>query len=183
MSKNNIISGVQGIDQGDDSQITYGHYQRNNTQKNITGLAPRNQPIDTYEADEQVFCQPADKKLAEELFNKWNQALQTGSAKQVASLYAEDAVLLPTVSNVPRTSTKEIEDYFEHFLKKKPYGIIKQSNIKKGCNKLTDAGIYDFEVIVDGQKSVIPARYTFVYEYRNNVWKIVHHHSSMMPEK
>lgn len=177
------VSGSRGIDQLDDAQISYGHYQRNNVKKQITGRAAHNQPIDTADAVETVVCQPADKKLAEELFNKWNQALQTGDAKQVAALYAEDGVLLPTVSNVPRTTTAEIEDYFKHFLEKKPYGIIKQRNIKKGCNKLTDAGIYDFEVEADGKKSVVPARYTFVYEYRNNQWKIVHHHSSMMPEK
>ncbi|KUJ71174.1 SgcJ/EcaC family oxidoreductase [Thiomicrospira sp. WB1] len=183
MTRKITISGSRGIDQGDDTQISFGHYQRNNARKQITGRAAHNQPIDTQQANEQVVCQPADKKLAEELFHKWNQALQTGSAKQVAALYAHDAVLLPTVSNVPRTTTREIEDYFEHFLEKKPYGIVKQRNIKKGCNKLTDAGIYDFEVEADGQKSVVPARYTFVYEYRDHQWKIVHHHSSMMPEK
>ena len=183
MNKNINVSGSIGIDQGIDTRVSFGHYQRNNAQKSITGRAAHNQPIDTVQANEQVICQPADKKLAEDLFNKWNDALQTGSAKNVAALYADDAVLLPTVSNVPRTTTAEIEDYFHHFLEKKPFGIIKQRNIKKGCNKITDAGIYDFEVESDGQKSVVPARYTFVYEYRNNQWKIVHHHSSMMPEK
>lgn len=183
MNSKITISGSQGIDQGLDTQISYGHYQRNNPKKTITGRAAHNQPVDTPDANESVVCQPADKKLAEDLFDKWNQALQTGNAKNVADLYAEDAILLPTVSNVPRTTPSEIEDYFKHFLEKKPYGIVKQRNIKKGCNKLTDAGIYDFEVEADGKKSVVPARYTFVYEYRNNQWKILHHHSSMMPEK
>jgi len=52
----------------------------------------------------------------------------------------------------------------------------------KGCNKITDAGVYDFEMESDGKKETVPALYTFVYEYRNNQWKIVHHHSSVMPE-
>jgi len=84
---------------------------------------------------------------------------------------------------LPRTSPAEIEDYFNHFLEKKPFGTVKQRNIKQGCNKLTDAGIYDFEVTANGKKEIVPARYTFVYEYRNNAWKIIHHHSSMMPEQ
>lgn len=176
------ISGTVGIDQGNDEGISYGHYQRNSAQQVITGRAAHNLAIDTASDHETVVCQPATKKLVEELFDTWNNALQTGDAKKVAALYAEDAVLLPTVSNLPRTSPAEIEDYFDHFLQKKPYGIIKQRNIKQGCNKLTDAGIYDFEVISDGKKTVVPARYTFVYEYRNNEWKIIHHHSSMMPE-
>jgi len=176
------ISGTTGIDQSIENTVSFGHYQRNNAEQQITGRAAHNLPIDTASASESVVCQPATKKLAEELFNKWNDALQTGSAKKVTELYAEDAVLLPTVSNLPRTTPAEIEDYFNHFLEKKPFGIIKQRNIKQGCNKLTDAGVYDFEVTSNGKKEIVPARYTFVYEYRNNVWKIVHHHSSMMPE-
>jgi len=183
MSKNSYqISGTTGIDQGIEEAISFGHYQRNNAEQHITGRAAHNLPIDTASASESVVCQPATKQLAEELFKKWNDALQTGSAKNVTALYAEDAILLPTVSNLPRTTPAEIEDYFNHFLEKKPFGIIKDRNIKQGCNKLTDAGVYDFEVISNGKKEVVPARYTFVYEYRNNVWKIVHHHSSMMPE-
>ena len=183
MSKKSYqISGTVGIDQSIENALTFGHYQRNNANTQITGRAAHNQPIDTVSSTETAVCQPATKKMAEELFKKWNDALQTGSAKAVAALYAEDAILLPTVSNLPRTTTAEIEDYFHHFLEKKPYGIVKERNIKQGCNKLTDAGIYDFEVISNGKKEVVPARYTFVYEYRNNEWKIVHHHSSMMPE-
>lgn len=183
MNKKVAISGSLGIEQDAGNRVTFGHYQRNNMQQRVVGHALQDQPVDTATANEKTFCQPADQKLVEDLFNKWNQALQTYDAGKVAELYADDAVLLPTVSNVPRTSKAEIKDYFEHFLEKKPFGIIKQRNIKKGCNKITDAGIYDFEVEADGRKSVVPARYTFVYEYRNNEWKIVHHHSSMMPEK
>lgn len=180
-NKSYQISGTTGIDQSIENTISFGHYQRNADQQ-ITGRAAHNSPIDTASSSESVTCQPATKKLAEELFRKWNDALQTGSAKNVTNLYAEDAILLPTVSNLPRTTPAEIEDYFNHFLEKKPFGIVKQRNIKQGCNKLTDAGVYDFEVTSNGKKEVVPARYTFVYEYRNNVWKIVHHHSSMMPE-
>lgn len=180
-NKSYQISGTTGIDQSIENTISFGHYQRNADQQ-ITGRAAHNSPIDTASSSESVTCQPATKKLAEELFKKWNDALQTGSAKNVTNLYAEDAILLPTVSNLPRTTPAEIEDYFNHFLEKKPFGIVKQRNIKQGCNKLTDAGVYDFEVTSNGKKEVVPARYTFVYEYRNNVWKIVHHHSSMMPE-
>jgi uncharacterized protein (TIGR02246 family) len=176
------ISGTVGIDQSIEEGLSFGHLQRNSVNQVVTGRAVYNAPIDTEKAVETAVCQPATKKLAEDLFNKWNAALQTGNAKNVAALYAEDAVLLPTVSNLPRTTPAEIEDYFNHFLEKKPYGIIKQRNIKQGCNKLTDAGIYDFEVTANGKKEIVPARYTFVYEYRNSEWKIVHHHSSMMPE-
>ncbi len=126
-------------------------------------------------------CAPATRLLAEQLFEGWNRALQTGDAEKVALRYADDAVLLPTVSNVPRTGHDEIRDYFEHFLEKNPVGFVDTRNVKLGCNKLTDAGTYTFRV-TDGEETVdVPARYTFVYEHRNGRWVIVHHHSSLMP--
>ncbi|WP_019626629.1 SgcJ/EcaC family oxidoreductase [Thioalkalivibrio sp. ALJT] len=146
-----------------------------------TGGDPNFGAIDTPVNESCVVCAPATRRLAEELFDAWNDALQTGDAYRVTALYAEDAVLLPTVSNVPRTSHAEIQDYFEHFLEKKPFGTINSRNVKLGCNKLTDAGTYTFRVTDGGETKEVPARYTFVYENRDGAWKIVHHHSSMMP--
>ncbi|WP_019594308.1 SgcJ/EcaC family oxidoreductase [Thioalkalivibrio sp. ALM2T] len=146
-----------------------------------TGGDPRFGAIDTPANESCVVCAPATRRLAEELFEGWNAALQTGDARKVAERYAEDAVLLPTVSNVPRTTHAEIQDYFEHFLEKKPHGTINTRNVKLGCNKLTDAGTYTFRVTDGGETKDVPARYTFVYENRDGGWKIVHHHSSMMP--
>mgnify|MGYP006283367143 FL=1 len=138
-------------------------------------------PIDVPANESCTVCAPATLQLAKDLFERWNDALQTGDAREVTRLYAEDGVLLPTVSNVPRTSHAEIEDYFEHFLEKHPVGTINTRNVKIGCNKLTDAGTYTFRVTDESGTKEVPARYTFVYEKRGNDWLIVHHHSSMMP--
>ncbi len=149
----------------------------------VTG-APRGDldaGIDTPPGETCVVCAPATMRLAEELFERWNDALKTGDPDKVTACYAEDAVLLPTVSNVPRTNHAEIRDYFVHFLAKKPQGTINQRNVKFGCNKITDAGIYTFRVVDGDQVMEVPARYTFVYENRNGKWLIVHHHSSKMP--
>ena len=64
------------------------------------------------------------------LFSEWNDALQTGVPKQVAALYETNAILLPTVSNKVRHNHEEIEDYFIHFLAKKPSGKIDESNVR-----------------------------------------------------
>lgn len=45
------------------------------------------------------------------LFELWNNALATGDSRIVAKRYAKQAVLLPTVSNVPRTDYSLIKDY------------------------------------------------------------------------
>ena len=177
------ISGTQFIDAEamPRERFSLGASQRDATHP-VTGTGMAAQRTIDVPANEVCEpCAPATRRLAEELFEGWNRALQTGDAEAVAQRYAEDAVLLPTVSNVPRTNHEEIRDYFEHFLEKKPVGRIDTRNIKAGCNKLTDAGTYTFRV-TDGDKvEDVPGRYTFVYEYRDGKWLIVHHHSSVMP--
>ena len=138
-------------------------------------------PIDTPGVAETAVCAPATRRLAEHLFDRWNEALRSGDARRVSECYTDDAVLLPTVSNVPRLSRSEIQDYFEHFLQKQPLGKVDQRNVKLGCNKITDAGVYTFRVIDAGKIEYVPARYTFVYENRDGEWLIAHHHSSLMP--
>lgn len=183
---NQNISGTIGIEEfGATDKVSVSGFQRtqNNVASRVSQRSLKQQPIDNIAASEACYCAPSDEKLAQELFNTWNNALQTGNAKAVAQLYWEDGILLPTVSNVPRVNHAEIEDYFHHFLESNPFGTIISRNLKQGCNKLTDAGIYEFKVTKNGETNVVPARYTFVYEFRNNQWKISHHHSSMMPEK
>jgi len=120
------------------------------------------------------------------LFDTWNQALQTGDSEKVASLYAKDAVLLPTVSNKVRSNHAEIVDYFDKFLQSKPVGK-KVKTIVDILDKdsAIDTGIYEFTLTdkATGQKSVVEARYTYAYEKIDGKWKIVNHHASAMPEK
>ena len=68
------------------------------------------------------------------LFNLWNNALATLDPKAVALRYAKKGVLLPTVSDTPRTNFAEIEDYFVNFLKLKPQGKILESYVTIGKN-------------------------------------------------
>lgn len=117
------------------------------------------------------------------LFYKWNDALATLDSSTVAGLYAPDAVLLPTVSDTPRTSPEAIQAYFDSFLKSKPQGIILQcSGIHKGPGWAHDAGIYEFTMGIDGSK--VQARYSFLYtmQEESGMWKIAQHHSSILPE-
>lgn len=113
------------------------------------------------------------------LFEKWNNALQTGDPKQVAALYEDNAILLPTVSNKVRHNHEEIEDYFVHFLVKEPKGTINESNVRTFGDVAINSGVYTFEF--KGSVSV-QARFTYVYRWNGQDWKIVEHHSSAMPE-
>ena len=81
------------------------------------------------------------------LFGLWNDALLTLDPKKVADRYAKGGVLLPTVSDVPRTDYAGIEDYFVHFLKLKPKGEILESHVTIGNNWCQDVGIYEVSLI------------------------------------
>jgi hypothetical protein len=98
------------------------------------------------------------------LFGDWNDALATGDPDVVTNMYADDAVLLPTVSNQVRHNPAEIRDYFVAFLAE---------------TLATNAGVYVFTF---GDGSTVSARFNYTYELRDGDWKIIQHHSSAMPE-
>ena len=124
-------------------------------------------------------CAAADQRQIAALFDRWNASLATLDPDKVVANYAPDAVLLPTVSNQPRTDPQQIRDYFVKFLKSGPQGRIDERTIKIGCNVAQDVGTYTFR-FKDGKS--VHARYTYVYEWVDGQWLIAHHHSSAMPE-
>lgn len=126
-------------------------------------------------------CKATDEQEISALFDRWNASLQTGDPHKVSANYAERSILLPTVSNKPRLTATEKEDYFHHFLENKPAGRIDSRTIEIGCNTALDAGLYTFTFGKTGAQ--VKARYTFTYKWDGRQWLITSHHSSAMPEK
>ena len=81
--------------------------------------------------------------------------------------------------NNVRHNHDEIKDYFVHFLTKEPKGVLNETNIRIFGEIAINSGIYTFS-LNDG--SSVQARFTFVYKMIEGGWKIIEHHSSMMPE-
>jgi len=125
-------------------------------------------------------CKATNEQEIASLFDRWNQSLQTGDPHQVVANYAERSILLPTVSNKPRLTAGEKEDYFQHFLEKHPAGKIDMRFIEIDCNSAVDAGLYTFTFAKTGE--VVHARYTYTYRWDGSKWLITSHHSSAMPE-
>ncbi|NQX16909.1 SgcJ/EcaC family oxidoreductase [Rathayibacter sp. VKM Ac-2857] len=114
------------------------------------------------------------------LFDEWNAALATGDPAEVDALYAEDAVLLPTLAPGVLDTSAERIGYFDAFLKKRPTGTIDESVVRDlGDGYASDTGLYTFDLAATGE--VVHARFTFVYEEIDGEWKIVEHHSSKEP--
>lgn len=129
-------------------------------------------------------CAVVTKPQVESWFTAFNSAWATKQPATVTSLFTKDAVLLATVSNKPRATPAEIEDYFVKFLKGSPVGTINSSTIKIGCNSIARVGTWTVGLTdaSTGAKSDVKARYSFIYKRENGQWKIDHLHSSMMPE-
>lgn len=128
---------------------------------------------------------PACKQVTETeivaLFERWNASLQTGDARKVVANYAPQSILLPTVSNQPRFTPEEKEDYFRHFLVNQPSGRVDLRRIELGCNMAVDSGLYTFAFAKTG--ALVKARYTYTYRWDGGQWLITSHHSSAMPEQ
>ncbi len=120
-----------------------------------------------------------NEKQVTDLFNEWNKAISTGDAKKVTALYANNATLLPTISNQVRHNHNEIEDYFIQFLKTKPQGKIIEQNIQVFDEFATNSGVYIFSF---KDNSTVTARFSYIYQKIEEEWKIITHHSSRMPE-
>jgi uncharacterized protein (TIGR02246 family) len=126
-------------------------------------------------------CKATSEQEVAALFDRWNQSLQTGDPHKVVANYAARSILLPTVSNTPRLTEAQKEDYFHHFLENKPVGKIDSRFIELGCNTAVDAGLYTFTFGKTGAQ--VKARYTYTYKWDGKQWLITSHHSSAMPEK
>ena len=173
------------------SSLTRNHVRENECPKHVTiclGTLP--QATATGSSNRFFSTQVASKgpthsnlKVEEvkKLFHLWNDALATLDPVTVSKRYSKNPYLLPTISNVPRTDTSSIVDYFEAFLKLKPQGIITESFVTTGESWCSDCGLYEFTLGADGSK--VKARFTFIYVFEDGEWKISHHHSSAMPEK
>ena len=146
----------------------------------LAGCASTQSVSDSATARTEV-CKTTNTQEIAGLFDRWNRSLQTGDPHAVVANYAQHSVLLATVSNQPRMTPAEKEDYFHHFLENKPFGKIDSRTIEIGCNTAFDAGLYTFTFASTGAK--VKARYTYTYKWNGKQWLITSHHSSAMPEK
>jgi uncharacterized protein (TIGR02246 family) len=117
------------------------------------------------------------------LFQGWADAVASGDSEAVADLYAEDALLLPTLSAEARRDHAAIAAYFQAFLARHPSAEVVDRQVIPGCTEVVDAGSYRFRFHDDhGRDSgEVLARYTLIYRHDGRGWRLVHHHSSLAP--
>ena len=115
---------------------------------------------------------------AAELLQKWTSAIKNGDPKQVTSLYHENGILLGTFSPKERVGHYLILEYFESLLKSPvEVQVVSEHPLVFG-SVAVNSGLYNF--ITDSK--TINARFSFVYSKNDDGWKIISHHSSVLPE-
>jgi hypothetical protein len=111
----------------------------------------------------------------------WVNKIRTGDPKLVTKLYHKNGLLLGTFSNKERLGHDLILEYFENLLKSKVDVEILTETAHADGSLQVSSGLYNF--IVDGK--TVNARFSFVVILTDggvNSWKILSHHSSLLPE-
>ena len=119
--------------------------------------------------------------VTSELLQRWINAVESGDPKQVVNLYLDDGILLGTFSNKERVGHELILGYFENLLKSPVDVEVVSENPHVFGSSAVNSGHYNF--MTNGK--TINARFSFVYHKEDeptDEWKIVSHHSSVMPE-
>ena len=112
------------------------------------------------------------------MLETWVDKIRTNDPNQVASLYHDDGLLLGTFSDIERKGYDLILEYFENLMKSKVDVEIVTEHKYETESLITNSGLYNF--IVDGK--IVNARFSFVFTKTSNDWKIISHHSSVLPE-
>ena len=112
----------------------------------------------------------------------WGNAVAKKDMAAVLNCYVASATLWPTLSNKLRTTTAEIQDYFELFLPK-INGSVEWNHVN--CQVINDdycvcAGTYTFDLT--SGKTVARFTYTLTKQATGE-WKILHHHSSLQVDE
>ncbi len=118
------------------------------------------------------------------LFN-WAEVISRGNIEELLSLYAADAILVPTLSNEIGDREEERRRYFENFLMNENLRCTINARMKRASRKLGTVvigGLYTFEFSRDGQEHCVPARFLFTFEEIDGRWLITGHHSSRLSE-
>ncbi len=123
-------------------------------------------------------------KNAEEVLFQWVSRVCSGSPDDIAALYQESAVLVPTFSPHTVTTPEGVRGYFGLLATREGLGVrLHNKALRKQALSETLfalSGIYSFEFEVDQVLLSFPSRFSFVVDISLER-PIIHHHSSQVP--
>jgi uncharacterized protein (TIGR02246 family) len=116
-------------------------------------------------------------------FIEWNNAMATGDPKVVMNRYAKDAIMMTTMSQQPKTTAREISQFYRIFLWNRPQARQLESYVTLSSHWAKDVGVLEYSFSKsDGQLQKVRERYSFLYTFDEAAgWRIAHHHASVIP--
>lgn len=125
---------------------------------------------------------PQKSPEIQQAVNQWTVALSSGDPEKIAALYDDNAFLYATFRD-KISDHQKIADYFKMLMANKDLKVqFTAQNIRVYYGAAVNSGLYVFSYLHDGKVVEVPARFTFVYALEPTGWKIIDHHSSVLPE-
>jgi uncharacterized protein (TIGR02246 family) len=113
---------------------------------------------------------------------QWAKTLSAHDPIRVAALYDEPFVLYATFKTQINTM-EGLVNYFTDLFKKEDVKVVfNEQNIRVYGATAVNSGLYTFSYKEEGKRVEVEARFTFVYALTPAGWRIVDHHSSVLPE-
>jgi uncharacterized protein (TIGR02246 family) len=129
-----------------------------------------------------VAAAASDENSIKTAYNDWVSAVTGGSPDRVLELYDDKAVLLATFGPRPLVGHTQLREYFVEFTAlPKLRAETKESIIRIYGDTAVNSGLYTFSYERDGKVVDVPARFSFTYRKDGEKWKIIDHHSSVVP--
>jgi uncharacterized protein (TIGR02246 family) len=124
------------------------------------------------------------KTIADKNIQIWFDTLLTKDPIKVSKLYSDEATFLPTLSKDFKRGQQGAIEYFEHFLSKDPIGKVVDDAVQQlSPTAYLHSGMYNFEVGSKADRQIAQARFSMAWEKDSkDMWKIIHHHSSLKPD-
>ncbi len=125
----------------------------------------------------------SDKGAVDSAYGDWRKAMSSGSAENVVELYSPKAVLLATFDAEPLTGKDRLMAYFKTLTALPKLSVKPQKSLIRIFDDVAiNSGTYEFSYEKDGKTVTVPARFSFTYKLDNGKWKIIDHHSSVLPQ-
>jgi hypothetical protein len=118
---------------------------------------------------------------------RWGRLVSEGNAKGALNLYTKNAVLIPTYGSSILQGHKELSGYFGQFMGRPNLRVLITDIVMRRTGPTpVVSGFYTFTWGKGGPSERAAARYTYVLEPARNKngdldWKIITHHSSVVP--
>ncbi|MGE3714706.1 MAG: nuclear transport factor 2 family protein [Alphaproteobacteria bacterium] len=117
-----------------------------------------------------------------EALKEWVAAIEARDVARTVALYDKDSVMLSAFAIDPITTHEGLTQYYTKVVGEPGIRIVvSKQDIRNFGNVAVNTGLYRFQYTQDGEPMDIPARFSFVYVKTVDDWKIISHHSSIVP--